>query len=362
MERKDVFNFAAGPSAMPNEVLAQARDELLNYHGSGLSVMEMSHRSEVFSQLFQETKAALRRALQIPDTHEILFLQGGATTQFAMVPLNLLTATGTADYAVTGHFASVAAVEASKYGKICRVYDTTPTGHHSIPTQEELQVHPNASYFYYCANNTIYGTQWHYTPDTGAVPLVCDMSSEILSHPVDVRKYGLIFAGAQKNMAPAGLTVAIIRKSLLGGAMDITPTMLDYTKLAVKDSMLNTPPCWCIYMLGLQLQWLERQGGVEEMEERSIARSGLIYDYLDESKLFRGLADVPARSRMNVTFTTGSADLDAAFVKGAEARGLLHVKGHRIAGGMRASLYNAMTMEGAEKLRDYMHEFERAER
>ena len=362
MQRTDVFNFAAGPSCLPESVLAKAQAELMNYHGSGMSIMEMSHRSSLFDELFQETKSRLKKALQVPDTHEILFLQGGATTQFAMVPLNLLGADGQADYAVTGHFAAAAALEAEKYGRISRACDTTPTGHHSIPRQEELQLNPKASYFYYCANNTIYGTQWHYIPEVGDMPLVCDMSSEILSHPVDVSRYGVIFAGAQKNMAPAGLTVAIVRKTLLGRALPITPTMLDYTKLAAKDSMLNTPPCWCIYMLGLQLEWLESQGGVEEMERRSLEKSGLVYDYLEQSKLFRALAEPEARSRMNVTFTTGDPALDAAFVQGAGERGLLQVKGHRIAGGMRASLYNAMPMAGAEKLVEYMHEFERAER
>jgi len=359
MERNEVYNFSAGPSVMPEEVLRQAQADLLNYKGTGMSVMEMSHRSPAFQEIFDDTKARLKAALNVPDTHEILFLQGGATMQFATVPLNLMHRTGKADYAVTGNFAGAAAKEAQKYGEVCRVYDSTENGHTTIPTQSELKLSPDASYFYYCSNNTIYGTQWQYVPDVGDVPLVCDMSSDILSRPVDVSKYGIIFAGAQKNMAPAGLTVAIVRRDLMGHALPITPLLLDYQTQIDKDSMYNTPPCWCIYMLGLQLQWLEAQGGVEEMQRRAKARSGKLYDYLDSSRLFKGRAEKSARSEMNVTFTTGDKALDAEFVKGAEARGLKHIKGHRISGGMRASVYNAMPMAGVEALLDYMREFER---
>ena len=359
MERNQVYNFSAGPSVMPEEVLWEAQAELLNYNGTGMSVMEMSHRSPAFQEIFDDTKARLKRALDVPDTHEILFLQGGATMQFSMVPLNLLHATGKADYAVTGNFSGIAAKECEKYGTVCRVYDSTADGHTTIPTQAQLQLSEDASYFYYCSNNTIYGTQWQYVPDVGDVPLVCDMSSDILSRPVDVSRYGLIFAGAQKNMAPAGLTVAIVRKDLMGHALPITPMLLDYQLQVDKDSMYNTPPCWCIYMLGLQLKWMELQGGVLEMQRRAKERSGALYAYLDGSKLFKGRAEVSARSEMNVTFTTGDAELDAAFVKGAEARGLKHIKGHRISGGMRASVYNAMPMAGVEALLDYMREFER---
>ena len=359
MERNQVYNFSAGPSVMPEEVLKKAQEELLNYHGTGLSVMEMSHRSPAFQEIFDDTKARLKRVLQVPDTHEILFLQGGATMQFSMVPLNLMALTGKADYAVTGNFAGSAAKEAEKYGKVHRVCDTTPIGHTDIPAQEELSLSEDASYFYYCSNNTIYGTQWQYVPDVGDVTLVCDMSSDILSRPVDVSRYGVIFAGAQKNMAPAGLTVVIVRRDLLGHALPITPLMLDYQLMADKDSMYNTPPCWCIYMLGLQLQWLESVGGVKEMQRLAQLRSGMLYDYLDTSRLFRPKAQLRARSQMNVTFTTGSKELDALFVKGAEARGLKHLKGHRISGGMRASVYNAMPVAGVEALIDYMREFER---
>ena len=253
----------------------------------------------------------------------------------------------------------VSAKEAENYDKVHRVCDTTEIGHTDIPSQEELALSEDAGYFYYCSNNTIYGTQWQYVPNVRDIPLVCDMSSDILSRPVDVSRYGVIFAGAQKNMAPAGLTVAIVRRDLLGGALPITPLMLDYKLMADKDSMYNTPPCWCIYMLGLQLQWLEAQGGAAEMQRRALQRSEAIYAYLDSSKLFRAKAEQRARSQMNVTFTTHDKELDALFVKGAEARGLKHLKGHRIAGGMRASVYNAMPMAGVEALLDYMREFER---
>ena len=359
MDRNEVYNFSAGPSVIPEEVLREAQSELLNYNGTGMSVMEMSHRSPAFQEIFDDAKLRLRELLQVPDTHEVLFLQGGATMQFAMVPLNLMHRTGKADYAVTGNFAGIAAKEAEKYGAVNRVYDTTADGHTTIPTQAQLHFSGDASYFYYCSNNTIYGTQWQYVPDVGDVPLVCDMSSDILSKTVDVSRYGIIFAGAQKNMAPAGLTVAIVRRDLMGHALPITPLLLDYQTQIDKDSMYNTPPCWCIYMLGLQLKWVQAQGGVAEMQRRAEARSGKLYDYLDSSRLFKGRAAPYARSRMNVTFTTGDAALDAEFVRGAEARGLKHLKGHRISGGMRASVYNAMPMAGVEALLDYMKEFER---
>jgi len=359
MERNQVYNFSAGPSVMPEAVLLQAQKDLLNYNGTGMSVMEMSHRGKVYGEIFTETKQLLKQVLQVPDTHEILFLQGGATMQFSMVPLNLMPRTGTADYAVTGNFAGVAAREAEKYGRVHRVCDTSDCGHTTIPVQGELQLSEDASYFYYCSNNTIFGTQWHYIPDVGDVPLVCDMSSDILSRPVDVSRYGILFAGAQKNMAPAGLTVAIVRRDLMGKAFPYTPILLDYQTMIDKDSMLNTPPTWCIYMLGLQLQWIVEQGGLTEMQRRAAQRSDALYEYLDSSRLFRGCAEKHARSVMNVTFRTGDDKLDADFVKGAEARGLMHLKGHRISGGMRASVYNAMPMEGVEKLIEYMREFER---
>jgi phosphoserine aminotransferase len=358
MTRQEVYNFAAGPSVLPTPALERARDELLNYNGSGMSVMEMSHRSSIYQGIFDSTKAKFKAAFSVPDSHEILFLQGGASTQFSMVPLNLMGENGKADYAVTGNFATIAMKEAKKYGTISIAADTTPCGHTRIPTQAELTLDPDAKYFYYCSNNTIYGTEWSYVPDTGNVPIVCDMSSDILSRPVDVSKYGIIFAGAQKNMAPAGLTVVVIDRALAGHEMPMTPLMLSYARMIEKDSMYNTPPCWNIYMLGLVLDWLESQGGVPGMEKIKAQKATLLYDFLDESRIFKAKVEPGSRSDMNVTFKTDSAELDAEFVKEATANGLLNLKGHRVAGGMRASIYNAMPLEGVVALRDFMKEFE----
>ena len=354
MSREKVYNFSAGPSMMPESVLKNAGCEILDYRSSGMSVMEMSHRSKLFGEIFSETKQKLKKALSVPDSHEILFLQGGATLQFAAVPMNLML-TGSADYAVTGNFSGLAAKEAAKYGKVNLACDSSDKNHSYIP--EKFSLSEDASYFYYCSNNTIFGTQWHFIPETGKT-LVCDMSSDILSKPVDVSKYGLIFAGAQKNMAPAGLTVVIAEKSLLGNAMEITPSVMNYKTLADKDSMLNTPPCWCIYMLGLMLDWLEENGGVSGMEKLRAERAGLLYDFLDESRLFIPHAEKGSRSFMNVTFRTESKELDAEFVKQAAENGLLNLKGHRLTGGMRASIYNAMPVEGVEALVSFMKQFE----
>lgn len=351
-----VYNFSAGPSIMPESVLKRAGDEIMNYGMSGMSVMEMSHRSAVFQEILDKTKAALKAALNVPDMHEILFLQGGATLQFAAIPMNLMCARS-ADYAVTGNFSGKAAKEAEKYGTVNIAADTTPTGHDRIPQQAELKLSADAEYFYYCDNNTIYGTQWHYVPKTDA-PLVCDMSSDILSQRVKVEKFGLIYAGAQKNMAPAGLTVVIIDKRLAGRELAFTPEVMSYRTLIEKDSMLNTPPCWCIYMLSLMLDWVQQQGGVIAMEQLKRERAGLIYDVLDNSRLYIAHARPDSRSDMNVTFRTPSAELDAQFIKGAAERGLVNVKGHKLSGGMRASLYNAMPLEGAQKLAEYMKYFE----
>lgn len=358
MSRKGIYNFSAGPSMMPESVLKAAQSEITDYRSSGMSVMEMSHRSKLFADIFAETKAKLRRALNVPDTHEILFLQGGATLQFAAIPLNFMGEGGMASYAVTGNFSNLAAKEAKKYGTVSIACDSSDKDHSYIPTQNKLKIDGSARYFYYCANNTIYGTEWQYVPETGSVPLVCDMSSDILSRPVNVADYGLIYAGAQKNMAPAGLTVVIVDKALAGNELSICPSVMSYDTLIKKDSMLNTPPCWCIYMLGLMLDWLESVGGVAEMEKFKAARAAKLYDYLDNSKLFIPHAEHGSRSDMNVTFCTGSDELDAEFVKGAAANGLLNVKGHRLTGGMRASLYNAMPMEGVDALIEFMKRFE----
>ena len=348
-----VYNFSAGPGVMPEPVLEQAKNELLCYGDAGMSVMEMSHRSKAFLDIFNETKQNLKELLQVPDTHEILFLQGGATTQFSAIPLNLLQTA--ADYAVTGEFSGKAWQEAKKYGRAECIFESCDR----IPTQEELQFNAGTDYFYYCANNTIYGTEWNYTPEAEA-ELVCDMSSDILSKPIDVSKYGLIYAGAQKNMAPAGLTVVIIKKELAGKEQSATPKILSYAQMIKSDSMLNTPPCWCIYMLGLNLKWILREGGLEGMQQLRAERAGLVYDVLDASDFYIPHAQKDSRSFMNVTFRTPSEELDAAFVKGAAEKGLVNLKGHRVTGGIRASLYNAMPLEGARKLAEYMKEFEAA--
>ena len=348
MTEDRVYNFSAGPSILPEEVLQRAKAEIMNYHGSGMSVMEMSHRSPVFSEIFSDTKAKFRSMLRIPETHEILFLQGGATLQFAAIPMNLMEG-GTADYAVTGNFSKKAAKEAEKYGTVHSACDTGDTGHNRIPNQEELQL-------------TIYGTEWQYVPETKA-PLVCDMSSDILSRPVEVSRFGLIYAGAQKNMAPAGLTVVIVDKSLAGRELPYTPQIMSYETMIQNDSLLNTPPCWCIYMLSLVLDWLKEQGGVEGMEQLKHERAKRLYDCLEESRLFhlrlfRLHAQDGSRSDMNVTFRTGDKDLDAEFIRYAAEQGLVNLKGHKVAGGMRASLYNAMPMEGVDALVKTIKEFE----
>ena len=360
MSNSRVYNFAAGPSVLPLSVLERAGAEITNYRGSGMSVMEMSHRSKVFMDIFQETQDKLRRLMNIPEDYRILFLQTGASGQFSAIPLNLISKTGKADYAVTGNFSNLAYKEATKYGTISLACDTGDRSHCYIPRQGELKLDPEASYFYYCANNTIYGTEWDYVPETGSVPLVCDMSSDILSMPVDVSKFGLIYAGAQKNMAPAGLTVVIIKEDLAGHELPYTPLMMNYQTMIDKDSMYNTPPCWCIYMLGLTLDWVAENGGLEGMEQRKRQRADMLYQVLDSSRLFTCHADKGSRSGMNVTFRTGDEALDAKFVKEAAAAGFVNLKGHRKTGGMRASIYNAMPVEGVEKLCSFIQNFDKS--
>lgn len=356
MARDNIFNFSAGPSVMPLPALERARDELMDYQGSGMSVMEMSHRSKLFQDIFDRTKLSLKELMGVPDTHDILFLQGGATLQFAAIPMNLMEG-GCADYAITGNFSRKAAVEAEKYGKVNIAGDSSATGFDRIPSLEELKFTDGAKYFYYCGNNTVFGTEWQYVPETAA-PLVCDMSSDILSYPVDVSRFGMIYAGAQKNMAPAGLTVVIVDKALLGRELPFTPQVMSYKVLSDHDSMLNTPPCWCIYMLGLTLDWIRDQGGVQAMDAMRRKRASLLYDFLDNSRIFKAHALPGSRSFMNVTFSTGDKELDAEFIKGGADIGLVNLKGHKVAGGMRASIYNAMPLEGVQKLVNYMKEFE----
>ncbi|MDR1065645.1 MAG: 3-phosphoserine/phosphohydroxythreonine transaminase [Oscillospiraceae bacterium] len=358
-DHKDrIYNFSAGPSILPLSVLETAAAEMTNYRGSGMSVMEMSHRSRTYLAIFDEVKSSLRSALGVPNTHEILFMQGGATFQFSAAPLNLIGENGEADYAVTGNFASVAAKEARKYGRINIAASSEDRDFSYIPAQDALKLSENARYFYYCANNTIYGTEWKYVPETAGVPIVCDMSSNILSKPVDVSKYGVIFAGVQKNMAPAGMAVVIVDKSLAGRELPFTPKIMSYKTAIEKDSMDNTPPCYTIYMLGLVLKWLETQGGVAGMERKKAAKAKLLYDALDSSRLFTGRAEKSARSDMNITFGTNDPTLDEKFVREAAERGLANLAGHRSAGGMRASLYNAMPEEGVLALTGFMRDFE----
>ena len=354
-----VYNFSAGPSMLPLSVLERAGAEITNYQGSGMSVMEMSHRSKVFQKIFDDTQAKLRRLMNVPEGYKILFLQGGASGQFSMVPLNLIGKTGKADYAVTGNFSNVAYKEAKKYGEISLAASSEDKNHTYIPAQSQLKLDPQASYFYYCANNTIFGTEWSYIPDTGDVPIVCDMSSDILSRQVDVSKYGIIFAGAQKNMAPAGLTVVIIREDLAGQELPYTPLMMNYKTMIDKDSMYNTPPCWCIYMLGLVLDWLDEQGGIPGMEKIKHAKAQMLYDVIDSSRLFTCAVEPGSRSDMNVAFRTADPELDAKFVKESVEAGFTNLKGHRLVGGMRASIYNAMPNEGVAALCDFIQKFDK---
>ena len=358
MSSNRLFNFSAGPSMLPLPVLEQAAAEMVNYRETGMSVMEMSHRGKAYVAIFDETKADLKRIMNIPDTHEILFMQGGATLQFSAVPMNLIGKTGKADYAVTGNFSNLAMKEAKKYGEISIACTSEDKNHTYIPEQKDIKVSGDASYFHYCSNNTIYGTEWKYIPETGNVPLVCDMSSNILSGPLDVSKYGLIYAGVQKNMAPAGAAVVIINKELAGSEHALTPKIMSYKAMIDSDSMQNTPPCYTIYILGLVLKWVEKQGGLEAMAKLKAERSKYLYDVLDDSKMFIGCAEKDSRSDMNVTFRTASEELDAKFIKEAKAAGFDTLKGHRNVGGMRASIYNAMPIEGTQKLAAFMRDFE----
>ena len=354
-----VYNFSAGPSMLPEAVLKKAAAEMMDYNGSGQSVMEMSHRSKVYDEIFQAAKALLRKVMNIPENYQILFLQGGASSQFAMVPLNLMTGSKKADYVLSGQFSTKAYQEASRYGDCKAVASSKEENFSRIPALDPKEFRPDADYFHICMNNTIYGTVWKELPDTGNVPLVADISSCILSRPIDVSKFGLLYAGAQKNVAPAGLTIVIIREDLIGEPMEGTPTMFQYGVMAKNDSMYNTPPCWPIYICKLVLEWLENEvGGLAAMEKRNMEKAKLLYDFLDSSKLFKGCAEQGSRSLMNVTFVTGDAELDARFVKESTEAGFVNLKGHRSVGGMRASIYNAMPREGVAKLVEVMKEFE----
>ena len=355
-----VYNFSAGPSMLPESVLNRAAEEMLDYQGSGQSVMEMSHRSKVFEPIIYGAMDLFREVLGIPDNYKVLFLQGGASTQFAAIPLNFMNGSGKADYILSGQFSTKAWQEACKYGEAKAVASSKADVFTHIPDHDPSMYTPDADYFYICYNNTIYGTRFTDAtlPKTGDVPLFADVSSCFLSEPMDVTQYGLIYGGAQKNIAPAGLTVVIVREDLLGKARDVTPTMLNYAIMAEKDSMYNTPPCYTIYICKLVLEWIKSIGGLENMKLRNEKKAGLLYDYLDKSDLFIAPVLPRDRSMMNVVFRTGNEDLDKKFIAEAAAAGFVNLKGHRTAGGMRASIYNAMPIEGVEKLVQFMNDFE----
>ena len=352
-----IYNFSAGPSMLPEKVLEIAARELMNYNNSGMSVMEMSHRSEIYEAVLSDCEATVRRLMNIPTTYKILFLQGGASTQFAAIPLNLLSKNQKADYVVTGEFSKKAYSEAKKYGDILLVSSSEDKKFTYIPRLTQNDFRPDADYVHICFNNTIIGTKWDYIPQTRAV-LVADMSSCILSEPFDITRFGMIYAGAQKNMAPAGLTVVIIREDLLGNALPNCPTMLNYKVMAEHNSLYNTPPCWCIYIAGLVAKWVEDDmGGLEGMRAYNHKKAALLYDYLDSQTYYKTYNDKTVRSIMNITFVTGNTVLDSKFASDAAAAGLVNLKGHRLVGGMRASIYNAMPIEGVMALISFMEKF-----
>ena len=353
-----IFNFSAGPSMLPVPVLEKAQKDILNYNNSGMSVMEMSHRSKVYDAIIKNAENLLREVMNIPNNYKVLFLQGGASMQFANVPMNLLK-TGKADYIVTGQFSGKAYKESLKYGNINLAATTKEENFTRIPTQKELNLDPDADYVHICFNNTIFGTKWYYIPETGNVPLVADMSSCILSEPIDVSKFGLIYAGAQKNVAPAGLTIVIVREDLLRDDLpSFVPTMCNYKTMADNGSMYNTPPCYPIYICMLVLEWIKELGGLTVMQDMNKKKAQLLYDYLETSKMFKNPVSPESRSMMNVTFRTGNEELDAKFIKESAEAGMSNLKGHRSVGGMRASIYNAMPYEGVETLVNFMKKFE----
>ena len=351
-----VYNFSAGPSMLPVEVLEEAGRQITDYQGSGMSVMELSHRGKVYEPIHNECIALVRELMNVPEDYDILLVQGGASTQFEAVPLNLLVK-GKADYVVTGNFSNKAYKEARKYGDIRLVASSEEAGYTYIPKVTRADFRDDIDYVHITENNTIFGTKWHYTPDCGTT-LVSDMSSCIMSEVADVTKYGLIYAGAQKNLAPAGVTLVIVRKDLLGHEMAICPTMLKYSTQAKDNSLYNTPPCWPIYVMMLNMRYLKKMGGVPAMEKINREKAAMLYDFIDNSSFYRNKVNPEDRSIMNVPFVTPSAELDAAFIKEAEANGLVSLKGHRLAGGMRASIYNAMPVEGVKALIDFMKKFE----
>ena len=354
-----IYNFSAGPAVLPEEVLKEAQEEMFDYNGTGMSVMEMSHRSKAYDDIIKEAEADLRELMNIPDNYKVLFLQGGASQQFAMIPMNLMK-NGVADYIVTGQWAKKAYQEAQMYGKANKIASSEDETFSYIPDCSDLPISEDADYVYICENNTIYGTKFKTLPNTKGKILISDVSSCFLSEPVDVTKYGMIYGGVQKNIGPAGVVIAIIREDLI--TEDVypgTPTMLRYKIHADNESMYNTPPCYGIYICGKVFKWLKNMGGLEVMKERNEKKAAVLYDFLDRSKMFKGTVRKEDRSLMNVPFVTGDADLDAKFVKEAKAAGFENLKGHRSVGGMRASIYNAMPIEGVEALVAFMEKFEK---
>ena len=353
-----VYNFSAGPAVLPEEVLKEAQEEMLDYRGCGMSVMEMSHRSKVFQNIIDEAEADLRDLMGIPSNYKVLFLQGGASLQFSMIPMNLMK-NGVADYIVTGQWAKKAYAEAQKYGKANKIASSEDKTFSYIPDCSDLAISPDADYVYICENNTIYGTKYKKLPNTKGKTLVADVSSCFLSEPVNVSDYGIIYGGVQKNIGPAGMVISIIRDDLItDDVLPGTPTMMKFKTHADAGSLYNTPNCYCIYMCGKVFKWLEKMGGLEVMKQRNEEKAKLLYDFLDQSKLFKGTVVPEDRSLMNVPFITGNADLDAKFVKESKEAGLENLKGHRTVGGMRASIYNAMPKEGVETLVAFMKKFE----
>lgn len=356
---RKLFNFSAGPAMLPEAVLQQAGQELLDWHGTGMSVMEMSHRAKDYMGIHAQAQADLRELLGIPDSHRVLFLGGGASLQFAALALNLLPENGSADYIDTGIWSGKAIQEARRYGNIRVAASGKADRYTALPARDGWQLDPSAAYVHLCTNETIGGVEFQHTPDVGQVPLVADMSSNILSRPIDVARYGMIYAGAQKNIGPAGLTLVIIHEDLLGRARAGTPSVLDYQVQAENDSMPNTPPTYSIYLAGLVFQWLKAQGGLDAIERQNIDKATLLYDAIDGSDFYHSPVRQADRSRMNVPFTLADDALNEAFLKGAAERGLANLQGHRSVGGMRASIYNAMPRAGVEALVDYLHDFEK---
>ncbi len=354
-----IFNFSAGPAVLPEEVLRTAAAEMLDWHGSGMSVMEMSHRGKEFIAIAEQAEADLRTLLAIPANYKVLFLQGGAIGENAIVPMNLVQGRTVADYVNTGEWSKKSLKEAKKYVTVNVAASAEDQGFTYVPDRATWKLTPGAAYVHICSNETIGGVEYHWTPDTGDVPLVADMSSHILSRPVDVAKYGVIYGGAQKNIGPAGLTIVVVRDDLLDRALPITPSAFHWKEQAAADSMLNTPPTYAIYVAGLVFRWLMAQGGVAAIEQRNVAKAKLLYDCLDASGFYASPVRVQDRSRMNVPFKLPDAALDEPFLKGAKERGMVQLKGHRSVGGMRASIYNAMPVEGVQALVDYMRDFER---